>query len=334
MYKKKDFVSDQEVRWCPGCGDYAILSCMQNALTKTGTKKEDIVCVSGIGCSSRFPYYLDTYGYHTIHGRAPAVATGIKLANPNLDVWVITGDGDGLSIGGNHTLHAMRRNVDLNIILFNNEIYGLTKGQFSPTSDKGVKTKTSPFGSIDNPLIPAQFALGSACTFIARTVDKDPKSITDLMLLSHAHKGTSFLEVLQNCVIFNDKTHDEFTLRQNRAARTVTVEDGKPLIFGAENEKGIVLDRLDLKVVTLGQGFEEKDLLVYDTSSKVLANMLIEAHKKDEENFPLALGVLYQDKESIPYNELMKGQAEQVKKRLPEANMDKLLQSGDTWEIK
>ena len=214
-YTKKDFVSDQEVKWCPGCGDYAILSAIQTALSKIGRKQEDIVFVSGIGCSSRFPYYLNTYGYHTIHGRATAVASGVKTANPNLSVWVITGDGDGLSIGGNHLIHALRRNIDMNIILFNNETYGLTKGQYSPTTKQGQVTKSTPYGSLDRPFSPANLAFGANATFIARTLDTDPKHIEKIMLAAEEHRGTSFVEVLQNCVIFNDGCHDEYTNKKS-----------------------------------------------------------------------------------------------------------------------
>ncbi len=231
-YKKKDFISDQEVRWCPGCGDYAILSSMQMAMTKIGKRKEDIAFISGIGCSSRFPYYMNTYGMHTIHGRAPGFATGLKTFNPDLDVWVITGDGDGLSIGGNHLIHVIRRNVNLNILLFNNEIYGLTKGQYSPTSGPGLVTKSSPFGSLDRSFTPSSLVMGAGATFYARTIDTDPKHMIETFKAASEHEGCSFIEVLQNCVIFNDKIHDKVVNRATRDDTTIRVENGKPMTFG------------------------------------------------------------------------------------------------------
>ena len=236
-YKKSDFVSDQEVKWCPGCGDYAILSAVQLAMTKLGRKREDIAFVSGIGCSSRFPYYMNTYGMHTIHGRAPAFASGLKLHNPNLSVWVITGDGDGMSIGGNHLIHAIRRNVNMNIILFNNEIYGLTKGQYSPTSEVGLVTKSTPYGAVDRPFTPGSLALGAGATFFARTIDTDPKHMQEVFLAAEAHQGTSFIEVFQNCVIFNDKVHDQYTNRQTRDEHTIRLKHGEPMTFGKKCEK-------------------------------------------------------------------------------------------------
>ena len=250
----KDLASDQEVRWCPGCGDYSILAQMKKALATVGVPREKMVFVSGIGCSSRFPYYMNTYGFHSIHGRAPTFATGLKLARPDLSVWVITGDGDGLSIGGNHLIHAIRRNIDLKIILFNNEIYGLTKGQYSPTSRIGTRTKSSPLGSIDNPLHPLSLAIGAEATFVARTVDVDINHLTETLKRAAAHKGTAFVEVYQNCKIFNDAVFEYATDKSTKADHTIYLEHGKPLIFGKDHNKGIRLHGLDPEVVTLGSG--------------------------------------------------------------------------------
>ncbi|MCY4524170.1 MAG: 2-oxoacid:ferredoxin oxidoreductase subunit beta, partial [Halobacteriovoraceae bacterium] len=255
-YSKKDFVSNQEVRWCPGCGDYSILAAIQMVMPKIGKKIEDIVFVSGIGCSSRFPYYMNTYGLHTIHGRAPAVASGVKAHNPDLSVWVITGDGDGLSIGGNHLIHALRRNLDINIILFNNKIYGLTKGQYSPTSELGKQTKSSPFGSVDRPFSPDGIALGVGGSFFARTMDNDVKHMQEVFLKAVSHKGTSFVEVYQNCNIFNDKTHDPIINRKVRDQQVVFLEDGKPLLFD-QKKKGVVFDGTDLKAVDADKNKEK-----------------------------------------------------------------------------
>ncbi len=329
-YKKKDFVSDQEVRWCPGCGDYAILSAVQLAMTKIGKKKEDIVFVSGIGCSSRFPYYMNTYGLHTIHGRAPAFASGIKSTNPNLSVWIITGDGDGLSIGGNHLIHVLRRNIDCNIILFNNEIYGLTKGQYSPTSKQGLVTKSTPYGSLDRAFTPAKLAIGAGATFFARTMDTDPKHMQETALAAEQHKGTSLIEAYQNCVIFNDAVHDLYTNRKTRDDHCVFIEHGQPLIFGKDKNKGIKLTGSKLEVVTIGEnGVTEADLLVHDQTDERLAFML--AGMKGPE-FPVAVGVLYKV-DDVHYDEQICAQVEEVKAKKGAGDMTKLLHSGDTWEI-
>jgi len=290
---KKDFVSDQAVRWCPGCGDYAILAQAQKQMPTFGRKKEDIVFVSGIGCSSRFPYYMDTYGFHSIHGRAPAVATGVKISNPDLSVWVVTGDGDGLSIGGNHFMHALRRNMDLNVLLFNNRIYGLTKGQYSPTSEVGKKTKSTPMGSVDHPINPLLFALGSEATFVARTTDTDMKHMVETFKQAQAHKGTSFVEVFQNCVIFNNKTFDSVTSRDAKEDQVLSLEEGKPLIFGANRDKGVRLNGLDPEVVTLGDGIGQDDLLVHQpkSSNSAYANILAQMTYP---TFPTPVGVLRQ----------------------------------------
>ncbi len=333
-YKKKDFVSDQDVKWCPGCGDYSILAAVQLAMTKIGKKKEDIVFVSGIGCSSRFPYYMDTYGMHTIHGRACAVSTGLKTHNENLSVWTITGDGDGLSIGGNHTIHAIRRNVDLNVILFNNEIYGLTKGQYSPTSQPGKVTKSTPYGSIDAPFNPMQLLLGAGSTFYARTIDTDPKHMQEVFLEASKHKGLSFVEVFQNCVIFNDKVHDKETNRTTRDDHTVRVEHGKPMIFGKENNKGIIRDKenFSLKVVTIGEnGITEGDLLVHDVKNQTLAWEL--SQLAVHTGLPVPLGVL-RAVEAPVYNEEVNKQVAAVKEKKGKRTVQQLIESTNCWEVK
>jgi 2-oxoglutarate ferredoxin oxidoreductase subunit beta len=330
-YKKKDFASNQEVRWCPGCGDYTILSSLQLALTKAGKKKEDIVCVSGIGCSSRFPYYMGTYGYHTIHGRAPAVASGIKCANPELSVWIITGDGDGLSIGGNHMIHALRRNLNMNILLFNNEIYGLTKGQYSPTTKTGKVTKSSPHGSIDHTFNTGKLALGSGATFIAKSIDTDPKHMTEMMLKADQHIGISFLELYQNCVIFNDKVHDEYTNRQTRDDNCLYLEHGQPMIFGKDKTKGIVLKGLDLIVVNFENGnFSSKDILIHDMYNEIMAYQLL--NFSNPPSFPMAIGVIFQKNSSTYDDDLIKQIDEVTIKKGPGKFKD-LLYSGETWKV-
>lgn len=329
-YTKKDFSSDQEVKWCPGCGDYAILSAIQSAMTHLGRKREDIVFVSGIGCSSRFPYYMNTYGYHTIHGRAPAVASGLKTANPELSVWVITGDGDGLSIGGNHLIHALRRNVDMNIILFNNEIYGLTKGQYSPTTKRGQVTNSTPYGSLDRPFSPALLAFGASATFIARTLDTDQKHMQEIMLEAERHRGTSFIEVYQNCVIFNDGCHAKYTDRKSRDDHSIMLEDGKPLTFGQAIAKGIVMENLTLKVVELGAEYSEKDCLVHDKSNQVLASLLVGMDADPE--MPKLYGVLYAVKD-VTYNAQVAEQIHDIIAKQGEGDFDSLLHSGETWEM-
>ncbi|MGH7822895.1 MAG: 2-oxoacid:ferredoxin oxidoreductase subunit beta, partial [Candidatus Binatia bacterium] len=269
---KKDFVSDQEVRWCPGCGDYAILAQVQKVLPEFGVPRENFVFVSGIGCSSRFPYYMNTYGFHSIHGRAPAVATGLKTARPELEVWVVTGDGDALSIGGNHLIHSLRRNVDLKILLFNNRIYGLTKGQYSPTSEPGKITKSTPSGSVDYPFDPIAIALGAEASFVARAVDVEAKHLQDILRRAHEHKGSTFIEILQNCNVFNDGAWADLTEKATKADFQLALEHGKPLVFGKNRDKGIRLNaRLEPEVVKLGEGYSESDLIVYDEHNPALA---------------------------------------------------------------
>ncbi len=286
---KKDFMSDQTVRWCPGCGDYSILSQVQTVFAGLGIPKEKFAVISGIGCSSRFPYYMNTYGFHTIHGRAPALATGVKLSNPELSVWVITGDGDSLSIGGNHLIHVLRRNVDLQILMFNNRIYGLTKGQYSPTSEEGKRTKSSPLGSVDHPFEPCRVALGADATFVGRTVDVFVKEQRAILEEAHAHKGASFVEILQNCNIFNDGAFAEITGRAERQEMCVFVEHDKPLLFGANNEKGLrMTPRFTLEVVDVTDDNRDS-ILVHDETNPVLAGLLASLRPP----FPMAMGVLF-----------------------------------------
>ncbi|WP_169567661.1 2-oxoacid:ferredoxin oxidoreductase subunit beta [Sneathiella limimaris] len=329
--KPADFASDQEVRWCPGCGDYAILKAVQRTLPDLDTPKENYVFVSGIGCSSRFPYYMSTYGFHTIHGRAPAFATGIKLANPELDVWMVTGDGDGFSIGGNHMLHALRRNADMQILLCNNEIYGLTKGQYSPTSETGLKTPSSPTGSVESPLKPCVFALGSGGHFIARGYDTQ-KTLPEILKRAHAHKGTSLVEILQNCIVYNDAVFDNVLARDVASDRQLHLVHGEPMIFGKDSDKGIRFNPLtfSLEVVTLGQdGITESDLLVHDETNKSLASLIAEMGGDD---FPTAFGVIYCNP-AATYDENMTKQVEQAKAYDPEPSLDALLRQGHTWEV-
>lgn len=332
-YKKKDFTSDQDVKWCPGCGDYSILAAVQMAMTKIGKRKEDIAFVAGIGCSSRFPYYMGTYGMHTIHGRAPAFASGLKTFNPDLSVWVVTGDGDGLSIGGNHTIHVVRRNVDLNVLLFNNEIYGLTKGQYSPTSETGKVTKSSPYGSIDNPFNPAELILGAGSTFFARVLDTDVKGMQEAFLRAEEHRGTSYVEILQNCVIFNDKTHEAFGSRANRAEGTITLKHGEPLIFGAENDKGIILDGFSPKVVKIGEnGITEKDLLIHD--EKIASPLYAQAlAMMTYPEFPVPIGV-FKSIEKPCYDIEVNKQLAMVAEKKGKPSIQDIIEAADTWEVK
>ncbi len=329
-YTFKDFASDQEVRWCPGCDDYVILRAMQKALPEMGVKKEDVVFISGIGCSSRFPYYIDSYGMHSIHGRAAAVSSGVKLANPDLSVWMITGDGDSLAIGGNHFIHVLRRNLNLNIILFNNEIYGLTKGQFSPTSLIGQKTKSSPYGNTQPPFHPGELALGAQARFFARLGGNSPKEMTNLFIEAEKFKGTSLIEILQNCVIFNDGCFTQFTDKAVREDKQMFLEHGKPMIFGKERNKGLVLNGLRLEVVTLGEnGVIESDILVHD--AKCEDNTLHQMLAKLQ--YPLATGIIrsfedwtFEDREAELH--------EQVKSNSSFSKVDDLFFSGETYEVK
>ncbi|HMG33574.1 MAG TPA: 2-oxoacid:ferredoxin oxidoreductase subunit beta [Blastocatellia bacterium] len=329
---RKDFVSDQEVRWCPGCGDYAILAQIQKVMPELGVRRENMVFVSGIGCSSRFPYYMNTYGFHGIHGRAPAIATGIKTANPELTVWVITGDGDALSIGGNHLIHAMRRNLDLKIILFNNRIYGLTKGQYSPTSEFGKKTKSTPFGVIDYPLNPLSVALAAEATFVARSVDRHTQHLQMMVERAARHRGVSFIEVFQNCNIFNDAAFDMFVERDVKDDRMIDLEHGKPLIFGKEKNRGIRMrPDMHLEVVELGGAISESELIVHNEKApdSYLAYMLARMEYPD---YPVPIGV-FRDVERATYEALLDNQINAAIEKSGPGDLEKLINSGDTWVI-
>lgn len=328
---RKDFVSGADVRWCPGCGDYAVLAAVQRALPELAENKENVVFISGIGCSSRFPYYMDTYGFHTIHGRAPSVATGLKATRPELDVWVVTGDGDALSIGGNHLLHLLRRNLDCQVLLFNNQIYGLTKGQYSPTSEVGKVTKSTPYGSLDHPVNPVQFALGADSTFVARTLDRDPKHMQAVLKAAHGHTGTSLVEIYQNCNIFNDGAFFDFTEKDTKPERAVFVEDGKPLLY-AKGTKGLRLDGLRFRTVDLERdGLAASDCVTYDSSDKALATLLAQQTFWDAE-MPRPFGVLYQEARPT-YDALLNEQIEAVVETQGERSLQDLLNAGQTWTI-
>jgi 2-oxoglutarate ferredoxin oxidoreductase subunit beta len=329
----KDWETDQEVRWCPGCGDYAILKAVQRTLPELGADPKNTVFVSGIGCSSRFPYYVESYGFHTIHGRAPAVATGIKLANPALDVWIVTGDGDALSIGGNHTMHLLRRNLDCQILLFNNEIYGLTKGQYSPTSREGTKSPSTPFGSIDHPAKPAAFALGSGARFVARGFDVS-KNLPDVLKAAYRHKGAAFVEIFQNCIVYNKDVFADFTEKKNADDGQLWLEHGKPMLFGDRKlggTKGIALDseRLTLKVVEVVDGdWQSAGVIVHDVTNRSVAHMLVEMPFG---LFPMALGVLYDD----PQTSFEQAVVQQHQRAITgkTADLQKLVSQGDTWTV-
>lgn len=331
----KDFATDQEVRWCPGCGDYSILKQVQTIMPTLGVPRENIVIVSGIGCSSRFPYYMNTYGMHSIHGRATAIASGLKATRPELSVWIVTGDGDGLSIGGNHTIHLLRRNFDVNIMLFNNQIYGLTKGQYSPTSEENKVTKSTPMGSIDHPFNPLALALGADATFIARSMDRDPKHLQEMLKRSHAHKGASFLEIYQNCNIFNDGAFEAFTEKSTKADETIFVEQGKPLVFGATKNKGIRLDGLKPVVVELGADFSESDLWIHDENDFYKAQLLTRMFDdtRIEGHLPRPFGVFYQAFRPT-YEDIMQFQLTDAVAKKGPGDLDKLLAGNETWTIK
>ncbi|MCA9286769.1 MAG: 2-oxoacid:ferredoxin oxidoreductase subunit beta [Phycisphaerales bacterium] len=328
--KPKDFASDQDVRWCPGCGDYAVLKAVQNALPNLRRKKEDFVFVSGIGCAARFPYYMNTYGMHSIHGRAPAFAAGIKLANPDLQVWIVSGDGDLLSIGGNHTLHTMRRNMDVKILLLNNRIYGLTKGQYSPTSEFGKRTKSTPYGSVDYPVNPLSLAIGAGCTFVARCIDIDVKAIEALMLRAAAHRGTALIEVYQDCNIFNHEAWFYASQKAGRAEHTTQLEHGKPIVFGAERDKGLRFNGHRIEVVQLGNGVTESDLLVHDETDRGLAFLLAQLQHPA---FPEPMGVIYANEDRDTYEHLA---ARQLQEAVGDGEPDlkTLLDDGETWVVR
>jgi len=335
-YTAKDFSSDQEVRWCPGCGDYSILKQVQSVLPEIGVAKEDIVFISGIGCSSRFPYYLNTYGMHSIHGRAPAISSGLKIANPDLSVWVITGDGDALSIGGNHLIHLLRRNFDMNVLLFNNEIYGLTKGQYSPTSPEGKVTKSTPMGSVDHPFNPLALAAGADGTFIARAMDRDPKHLRTILKDANDHKGTSLVEIYQNCNVFNDGAFGVFTDKGTKADTTVFVEHGQPMVFGENESKGVRLDGASPVVVDLEAGeYSKDDLWKHDKSDRFKAGILMRCFDTPTDEFsslPRPFGVFYQEEKTC-YEEMLHDQIKTSLERKGDGDLDQLLRGNNTWEI-
>ena len=324
----KDFATDQEVRWCPGCGDYAVLKAVQRTMPDLGIRPENTVFVSGIGCSSRFPYYMETYGFHTIHGRAPTIATGVKLANPELDVWIITGDGDALSIGGNHTMHVLRRNLDCQILLFNNEIYGLTKGQYSPTSRVGTRSPSTPFGSVDRPASPSAFALGSGARFVARGIDVN-KFLPDILKAAHSHKGAAFVEIFQNCIVYNDDVFAPFTAKEN-ADKQLWLKEGEPMLF-ANGSKGLTLDHasLSVRVVDVADGdWQAADVIVHNPKNKMIAHMLIDMPFGP---FPMALGVIYED--SAPTFEAAIAEQNRAASEGKVPDLQKLVGKGQSWMV-
>jgi 2-oxoglutarate/2-oxoacid ferredoxin oxidoreductase subunit beta len=330
----KDFVTDQEVRWCPGCGDYSILAQVQKVMPTLGIPKENIVIVSGIGCSSRFPYYMNTYGMHSIHGRATAVASGLKASRPELSVWIVTGDGDALSIGGNHTIHLLRRNFDVNILLFNNQIYGLTKGQYSPTSEEKKVTKSTPMGSIDHPFNPLALAMGADASFIARSMDRDPKHLQAMLLRSAAHKGSSFLEIYQNCNIFNDGAFEIFTEKSSKPEEALFLEQGKPLVFGATQNKGIKLVGFKPVIVELAEGANTDDLWIHDEKDFYKAQILIRMFDDPtlQGHLPRPFGVFFETERAC-YEDVMAMQLEEAKAKSGPGDLDKLLKGRETWTI-
>ncbi len=327
-YTAKDFSSDQEVRWCPGCGDYSILKQVQSVMPLIGIPKENIVFISGIGCSSRFPYYMETFGMHSIHGRATAIASGLKAARPDLSVWIITGDGDSLSIGGNHLIHLLRRNFDTNILLFNNQIYGLTKGQYSPTSEKGKKTKSTPMGSIDHPFNPLALCMGADATFVARSMDRDPKHLREMLIRSNGHKGTSLLEIYQNCNVFNDGAFFGMTDKATKMNQTLFLENGKPLVFGENKDKGIRLEGFKPVIVSLND-FSLEDLWVHDETDRVKAGLLTRFFDTD---FPRPFGVFYCENRPT-YEDALAKQIKDAIEVKDKGDLDFLLKGSNTWTI-
>jgi 2-oxoglutarate ferredoxin oxidoreductase subunit beta len=330
---RDDFKPEGIIKWCAGCGDYAILSAVQTVLVELGGRKEDIVFVSGIGCSSRFPYYMNTYGFHGLHGRGAAIATGIKIANPKLQVWHMTGDGDSMAIGGNHFIHTVRRNIDMNIVIFNNKIYGLTKGQYSPTSPRGLVTKSSPEGVIENPFTPGELVMGSQGTFFARAADTEPKMLKEVLKAAALHKGTSVVEVLQNCVIFNNQIHSAITNKETKDDRQIYLEAGKPMIFGKNREKGLIFKNNQLRVATIGEnGVTEKDILVHDpTNPEDMTHYTLVRMGLPE--FPVAMGVIRSCDCNEPYHELYERQLETARKKSKIKNMDDLMNSGNVLDL-
>ncbi len=335
VLKAKDFQSDQDVKWCPGCGDYSILKQTQTVMAGLGIPHENIVIISGIGCSSRFPYYMNTYGMHTIHGRAPAFASGLKAANPDLNVWIVTGDGDAMSIGGNHFIHILRRNFDVNILLFNNEIYGLTKGQYSPTSEAHKITKSSPFGSLDHPFNPIALALGSDATFVARSMDRDPHHLQEMLIRANAHQGSSFIEIYQNCKIFNEGTFSSYSEKDSRSTHALYMENGQPLVFGTDHELGIRLDGFKPEIVKLGTNYSLNDLWIHDEHDPV-KGMILSRFFDDpntENALPRPFGIFYVDTQREAYEKMMVKQIDEVRTKKGPGNLNQLLKGKAIWTI-
>ena len=330
----KDFQTDQDVRWCPGCGDYSILKQVHTVLPQLGIPKENIVFISGIGCSSRFPYYTETFGMHSIHGRATAVASGLKMTRPELSVWIVTGDGDGLSIGGNHTIHLLRRNLDVNILLFNNQIYGLTKGQYSPTSEENKITKSTPYGSVDHPFNPTALALGAEATFVARSMDRDPAHLQQMLLRSYKHKGSSFLEIYQNCNIYNDGAFELFTEKTTKRESDIFMVHGQPLVFGEKDDKGIRLDGFTPVVVDLNEGYSKDDLMIHDEQDVNKAMIMSRLYEMNngEIKFPKPFGVFYTKVRST-YEDVMNQQLIDATGKVGKGDLNKLLRGKETWTV-
>ncbi len=332
-YKAKDFASDQDVRWCPGCGDYSVLAQVQRSFPDIGRKKEDIVWVSGIGCSSRFPYYMNTYGFHGIHGRAPAIASGLKIARPELSVWVATGDGDLMSIGGNHFIHSARKNIDLKVLMFNNRIYGLTKGQYSPTSEKGKVTRSTPFGSVDYPFNPPSLALGAEASFVARSIDRDPKHMQKIIKRAAEHKGFAFIEIYQNCNIFNDGAFETLTDKATKEDKILVLEHGQPMIFGKNKDKGIILDDFNPKAVDISNGkYSANDLMVHNEKDESPIKAFILAHMTDRDDLPTPIGVFRQEIKPSA-DEGIQNQVDHITEQKGDGDLKSLLYSGNTWEV-
>ena len=330
ILKKKDFVSGQDVKWCPGCGDYAILAQVQKVFPSLGIKKEDFLVVSGIGCSSRFPYYMNTFGFHTIHGRAPAVASGAKLANPNLSVWMITGDGDAMSIGGNHFIHILRRNLNIKILMFNNKIYGLTKGQYSPTSELGKVTKSTPMGSLDFPFNPSSLAIGAGATFVGRSLDRETKHLAEMVGLANSHKGASFVDIYQNCNIFNDGAHSAYTDRETKNDTLIKLSHGEPMVFGEGGSKILKLEGSKFKVLKLDDGFSVDDATVHNYNDKNLAFLLSEMTV--DKSLPTPIGILYKE-EKPTYEDMMLDQIDLAKSKNSDINIQDIITGNNTWQV-
>lgn len=329
----KDYVTDQEVRWCPGCGDYSILKQVQTVMPGLGIPREKSIFISGIGCSSRYPYYMETYGIHGIHGRAAAIASGVKAANPDLDVWIVTGDGDSMAIGGNHLIHLLRRNFNLNILMFNNEIYGLTKGQYSPTSPQGKITKSTPVGAVDHPFNPLALALGAEATFVARSMDRNPQHLRDLLKAAHQHQGTSFVEIYQNCNVFNDKAFDLYSNKETKDEHTLYLEDQKPLLFGPGLQKGIRLEGFKPEVVSLEDGYSANDCWIHDPSDKIKASILTTFFDYGLKKGPLPrpFGIFYQTQRH-QYEEQLQLQILHAREQEP-PDLDALLRGPNSWTV-